>query len=137
MKRRTIDRRRDARVEMSNPALVSIPGRTPITDAPAVITDLSTTGMRLHMWIAPPKHKMANVRIDIDGVVHTISGRVVRVTPASEGGHDVGIEFDPEGMQGNPFPGCALEKPPANDQDPGDQDPVDDEDPSDGRGRTG
>jgi hypothetical protein len=108
MKRKTIDRRRDGRLEMSSPALVSVPGRSPITDAPAVMVDLSATGMRLHMWIAPPKHRMATVRIDIEGSVYSIAGRVVRVEAAPEGGHLIGLEFDPASMTENPFPTCAL-----------------------------
>ena len=108
MKRKTIDRRRDGRLEMSSPALVSLPGRTPITDAPAVMVDLSTTGMRLHMWISMPKHRMASVRIDIDGEVYAVNGRVVRVEPAPEGGHLIGLEFDPASLENNPFPDCVL-----------------------------
>ncbi|MEZ5964624.1 MAG: PilZ domain-containing protein [Planctomycetota bacterium] len=113
MKRKTIDRRRNGRVEMSNPALVSMPGRTPLTDAPAVMVDLSSTGMRLHMWTAPQKHRIASVRIDLDGEVYSVSGRVVRVDPADEGGHLVGIEFDPASLIENPFPTCAMVDQPA------------------------
>lgn len=108
MKKKSIDRRRNGRIEMSNPALVSMPGRTPLTDAPAVMIDLSSTGMRLHMWTAPAKHRMAVVRIDLDGEVYEVAGRVVRVDPADEGGHLVGIEFDPTSLVENPFPTCAM-----------------------------
>lgn len=112
MKKKTIDRRRDGRVEMSSPALVTMPGRTPLTDAPAILIDLSPTGMRLHMWTAPPKHRIANVRVDIDDQVFEVACRVVRVEPAEEGGHLVGLEFDPTSLEENPFPTCALVEPP-------------------------
>lgn len=108
MKKKTIDRRRDGRFEMSNPALVTVPGRTPMNDAPAVVVDLSATGMRLHMWTAPPKHRMATVRVDVQGEVFQVVARVVRVEQAPEGGHLVGLEFDPASLEENPFPTCAL-----------------------------
>jgi len=111
MKKKTIDRRRDGRVEMNSPALVTVPGRTPMTDAPAVVTDVSATGMRLHMWTAPPRHRMATIRIDLDGEVYTVQGRIVRVESASEGGHLVGLEFDPASLEENPFPTCAMIEP--------------------------
>lgn len=113
MKKKTIDRRRDGRIEMSSPALVSMPGRAPLTDAPAVLIDLSATGMRLHMWTAPTKHRMATVRIDLAGEVYEVAGRVVRVDSAPEGGHLVGLEFDPASLEENPFPTCAIVEQPA------------------------
>jgi hypothetical protein len=108
-----LDRRRDGRVEMSNSALVSMPGRAPVMDAPAVVIDLSATGMRLHMWTSLPKHRIASVRVDIGGEIHAVSGRIVRVEPAPEGGHLIGLEFDPASLEENPFPTCALVEGPA------------------------
>jgi hypothetical protein len=121
MKKKTIDRRRDGRVELSSPALVTLPGRSPLIDVPAVVVDLSTTGMRLHMWSPPPKHRIAKVRLDLEGRVHEVAGRVVRVEPAEEGGHLVGLEFDPTSLVDNPFPNCVLGDPPLDDEDPDDE----------------
>lgn len=113
MKKKSIDRRREGRFEMSNPVLVSISGREPITDAPGVLVDLSATGMRVHMWISPPKHRMAAVRVDVNNEVFQVRSRIVRVESVEEGGFLVGMEFDPESLKENPFPTCALVESPS------------------------
>ncbi|HLU38131.1 MAG TPA: PilZ domain-containing protein [Planctomycetota bacterium] len=108
MKRKTIGRRRDERRETTANAMVTLPGRSGISDAPAIMVDLSNVGMRLHMWSAPPKHRLAQIRVDVEGEIYSVAGRVVRVESAAEGGFMVGIEFDPESLLENPFPAVAL-----------------------------
>ena len=113
MKKKSIDRRREGRFEMSSPVLVTTTGRDALSDAPGILVDLSATGMRVHMWVSPPKHRMANVRVDMNNEVFQVRCRIVRVETAEEGGYLVGLEFDPECLTENPFPTCALVEVPA------------------------
>ncbi len=108
MRHRRKGRRRGGRVDVSFPAHVSVRGPNRIENLRMPVIDMSSTGLRLHSHTELPRNRMATIEATCDGESYTARGRIVRIEPADGGGWFVGVEFDPQVLEENPFPTSVL-----------------------------